>query len=659
MNKQEILKAVLDYIKNEKAKYAMLINAPWGAGKTYLYENCLEGEIAKVECGKNERRSNVYISLYGISNIESLSKELFTNYMLKVKYKENSVMETAYKVTGGIASIMSKFVSVSIGPISAEFKGITETISDNIDMESMVICFDDLERCCIPINDLFGFINNLVEHCNCKVIILADESNIGKMYANMNLETKYISLLSGKKIIKGWDEKGKRVQNNTDDTLTIEQLKKINEEIYSENYVYKDIKEKVIGASIDYIPTLDTEIEGIIDGVSKNDNFKQKLMANKASILKYMEKCENTNIRIIQTWLIKFEEIFKIIEKFYCKSKYYDTIFDNFMIYSIRIACAIGKNKKLVKWDDNAEYGNIRLDDVFLFETEGYRFIDDYYSKNVLNKMRVCKAANYIEDSCRQREFIEQENEKRYSHGKVLDKLAEWYYYEDDEIRNLIYELRLEINEDKYVVQNFQNIIKVLVDLKSIKLCNSELSEISAILLEKVKNHAGNIEIENFQFLYPNKELYEEFHKYYDPIYNLAIQKNRVHDSNNINFFLSNNDIDQFTEYCQNNHNLFLQKKSFINYINLDLLVNFLKANSLPNIYQIIQTFQNVYNFSNLNEFYKGDIDKLNELKDRISEINWNSFTRKRAKNCFCTVLSEIIGTIKRGDNILPSEISS
>ena len=659
MNKQEILTAVLDYIKNEKAKYAILINAPWGAGKTYLYENYLADEIAKAEYGKNERKSNVYISLYGITTIESLSKELFTNYMLKVKCKENDIMGTAYKMTSNVASLMSKFISVSIGPVSAEFKGLSETIIDNVNLENMVICFDDLERCSIPINDLFGFINNLVEHCNCKVIILADENNIGKMYANINLETKYISLLSGKKIIKGFDDKGKKISNDTDDCLTMDQLKKLNEEIYSENYVYKDIKEKVIGISIDYIPTLTTEIEDIVDRIAGNENFKIILKANKAAILKYMDKCENTNIRIIQTWLIKFEEIFKIIERNYSKSKYYDTIFDNFMIYSIRIACAIGKNKKLAKWDNNTEYGNIRLDDVFLFNTEGYRFIDDYYSKNILDELRVCKAANFIEDSCKQRESIELENEKRYSHGKILDKLAEWYYYEDAEIRNLICELKFEINENKYVAQNYQNIIKTLVDLKSAKLCDSELSEISAILLEKVKNYTENIEIENFQFFSPDKELYEEFHKYYDPIYDLASQKNRIYDSIKVNYFIEKNDVDQFTDYCKNNHNLFLQKKSFINYIDLELFIAFFKSSSLPNIYQIIQTFQNVYNFSNLNEFYKDDFDKLSELKNRINEIDWNSITRIRAKNCFCTILSDIIRRIKSGNNLPPSELSS
>lgn len=651
MNKQEILKAVLDYIQNEKAKYALLINAPWGAGKTYLYENCLQNEIAKVEYGKTERRSNVYISLYGISNIESLSKELFTNYMLKVKCKENNIKETAYKITSGITSIMSKFVSVSIGPVSAEFKGMTETIIDSVDMGSMVICFDDLERCCIPINDLFGFINNLVEHCKCKVIILADERNIGKMYANMNLEAKYISLLSGKKIIKGLDEKGQTIKNNTDSTLTIEQLKKLNEEIYSENYLYKDIKEKVIGMSLEYIPDLDSEIEDIIKSTSKNKNFTNKLIEKKTSILKCMYQCENTNIRIIHTWLIKFEDIFKIIEQYYCNSEYYDTIFDKFMTYSIRIACAIGKNKKLTKWEDDAECGNIKLDDVFLFETEGYRFIDDYYARNELSTIRVCRMAKYIEDTCWQKEMTELENEKRYSHGKLLGKLTEWYYYEDDEVRKMIEELKTEITEDKYVPQNYQNIIKLLVDLKFIELCDKALRDIAALLLEKTADYTGKIEIENFQFAFPDPESYHEFHKYYDPVYDLITQQNQSLDCAEASAYLDSNDIKKFTDYCIKNHNLFLQKKTFINYIDLDSFIRFLNDCTLINVYQIIQAIQGVYNFSNLNEFYKDDLEKLTELKDKINELVWNGITRTRAKNVFCTVLSDIISKIKQGEN--------
>ena len=48
-----------------------------------------------------------------------------------------------------------------------------------------------------------SFVNNLVEHCNCKVLILADEKIIGKIYANTNIERKYLTVLSGNLITMG------------------------------------------------------------------------------------------------------------------------------------------------------------------------------------------------------------------------------------------------------------------------------------------------------------------------------------------------------------------------------------------------------------------------------------------------------------------------
>lgn len=63
-------------IKN--ARYAILVDGAWGSGKTYLYENYLVDAIDSVEVGKNERKCNVYISLYGSSNIDSLAKQLAT-----------------------------------------------------------------------------------------------------------------------------------------------------------------------------------------------------------------------------------------------------------------------------------------------------------------------------------------------------------------------------------------------------------------------------------------------------------------------------------------------------------------------------------------------------------------------------------------------------
>ena len=76
MTSKEIVDAVTSYVRDENAKYAILIDGAWGSGKTYLYENYLADAIDSIEVGKNERKHNVYISLYGISSIDSLAKQL-------------------------------------------------------------------------------------------------------------------------------------------------------------------------------------------------------------------------------------------------------------------------------------------------------------------------------------------------------------------------------------------------------------------------------------------------------------------------------------------------------------------------------------------------------------------------------------------------------
>ena len=82
LNRSEIIQAVQTYIWNDNAKYAILINGAWGSGKTFLYEHYLVDAISAIEAGKDKRKTNIYISLYGISSVEALSKQLLTNYLL-------------------------------------------------------------------------------------------------------------------------------------------------------------------------------------------------------------------------------------------------------------------------------------------------------------------------------------------------------------------------------------------------------------------------------------------------------------------------------------------------------------------------------------------------------------------------------------------------
>ena len=54
-------------------------------------------------------------------------------------------------------------------------------LSDIKDVKESIIVFDDLERCEIEINKVLGMINNLVEHNDVRIILVANQKEIGRM----------------------------------------------------------------------------------------------------------------------------------------------------------------------------------------------------------------------------------------------------------------------------------------------------------------------------------------------------------------------------------------------------------------------------------------------------------------------------------------------
>lgn len=392
-----------------------------------------------------------------------------------------------------------------------------------------IISFDDFERCNIPVNELFGVINNLVEHCNCKVIILADEDNIGKMYANTNVEAKYLTLLSGRslKVNENQTAQGNKEGANA---ITIKELKEFNEEMYSENYIYRDIKEKVIGLSLRYTPILKDEFETIISDTVNLPKLSEKLFQKKEEILECMDKCDNSNIRIMKIWLINFERIYKVIEKNFTDAlyeRYFDEIFDRFAVYSIRVACALGKNKPLKDWEDDVEIMRVRLDDTVFMGCQGYRFIDDLFKDSVIEDKRVCHAAKAIIKELQDDEEYEKDSSKK----QAYIKLNQWYYLEDEEVSQNLSRLKTEIENDEYKPQDYQDIITVLVVLKQKGFIEEDfIKEIASILKHKLDNMKNEIKVENFSRDFADKDSASLFHKFYNPLYDFMIEKNREKD---------------------------------------------------------------------------------------------------------------------------------
>ena len=178
---QKIINVVKDYLTRE-TNNALLITGKWGVGKTYFFNNILSREIEKTSI-KGDTSSNftsIRVSLFGVTNIDDIGRRIFTELFPR--------LEKGIKIGKGIAKLL---LSIPITEVSI-LKKILELISvfeadngtkNNI-INSMtsriVICFDDLERVSkdFPIENLIGYINNLTENYDFKVILIGNTDKI-------------------------------------------------------------------------------------------------------------------------------------------------------------------------------------------------------------------------------------------------------------------------------------------------------------------------------------------------------------------------------------------------------------------------------------------------------------------------------------------------
>ena len=655
MTSKEIVDAVISYVRDENAKYAILIDGTWGSGKTYLYENYLVDAIDSVEVGKNERKQNVYISLYGISSIDSLAKQLITNYLIYVKGNGNKLIKKGLKPLAGIIGIASSAFSFSIGPISTDLSNVFEKIEGSIDVKDMVICFDDLERCTIPINEFFGFVNNLIEHCNCKVIILADEKNIGKIYANTNIEEKYLTVISGNRKVVEYigDGKNTKTQNkglgkDTNGEITVEEVKKLNEILYSENYLYKDIKEKVIGKTMLYYPALKDVIKEVICGNEKNKGiiqegqYKEYLLKYINDIVSAFTETENRNLRIIRSWIFLFRKIYEATTKYYSNSKYYEEILNDFLRYSIWVAGAIKKNKKITR---SANYGS---QDMVYFEGHEYThifrysFIDAWINRDAWSDEDLSQACKSI---IKRREQEDVDNPpKIHSTGKALNELRDWYLMEDEQVEEVLEKLVHEVEEGKYAYYDYSNILSTLLYLQVNGLFTGDIKKIQTKMIDMIKKDPDVQEENDFHKNFSSEEIRDKYNELYRPIAEERKIRNREINKEEQEESDIYRSADVFYEHCRKMANYYCIHKSFIEYLDLDKLLALINISNNEDIYTILQAFKTVYFMGNLKDFYMADVQGIKRIIEGVKDddiVKQGGITRKIALRNFVESLKK------------------
>lgn len=165
--------------KNENGvvSRSMLIDGPWGCGKTYQIMEFLKSHQEEFE---NKKRMIGYISLFGLDSIETINNEI-CHALFSSDEKMMEKIQSSVKTIGKIVNLGSLFFP-GLKPIGEAAEYISNQLgvnSKNVKNQSVII-IDDLERLStdkVSYSDLLGYLNGLMA-CNCRIICIMNSKAI-------------------------------------------------------------------------------------------------------------------------------------------------------------------------------------------------------------------------------------------------------------------------------------------------------------------------------------------------------------------------------------------------------------------------------------------------------------------------------------------------
>ena len=177
------------YINEEKTDYSILINAPWGAGKTHFIKKYCEIKT-DIESEQYDENNYIYFSLKGISDIEQLINSINLRILLKFKTeKKNFIGDLIENLNFDkfIDLFNNKKLSTFYQSVSILSSVAMPSYVDNylLKAENKIILFlDDLERVSekIALKDLLGELDTQFIGKGIKIVYIAYEDEFSEKH---------------------------------------------------------------------------------------------------------------------------------------------------------------------------------------------------------------------------------------------------------------------------------------------------------------------------------------------------------------------------------------------------------------------------------------------------------------------------------------------
>jgi len=369
---EDLVESILDYIRSDYTDYAIMINGEWGSGKTYFWNNKVRKKIDSLNLN-GKSYTTIYMSLYGISNLEDISKKIF--------------IETTQLMDKGLRKYMNATGQESIpeyaktGLDMANLFGVSQS-GEKMDYakffstDDKVLCFDDLERANVDVIDILGYINNFVEHDHIKTIIICNEKELATKLKNTNLEMK--TFIATYLLDKEGDLAAKT------EKPMVEKIRDKIEYVFDKANDYERIKEKLIGETFEYAPEFNYIINGILMRYANNPDLLKFLKQNTNYIISTFNKSGTRNLRILKHALNDFKKVYEMVNKNYPNMSY--RVLQTMLIFTIAISFEIKAGKitkdKFINIENNEEYKSVLVSSRVLMDNRQFyikEFDNNYY----------------------------------------------------------------------------------------------------------------------------------------------------------------------------------------------------------------------------------------------------------------------------------------
>ena len=630
LSDDEIVDVLINYIDEKLYNYAVMIDGEWGCGKTYFIRENLQDKLEKHEKEREEKdrenkaRRVVYVSLYGVKSLEEVSKQMLMESYLAKTGKAKGILKKSAEAAGTMLPIIFDIIKPAVG-VEMDSENISKAIGGFLSVKDSILIFDDLERCDCPVNEVLGYINTYVEHDGMKVIIVANQKEIGKRTYFENLELKYLVAahenidFEKKSNKKSLFEENVQINPINREAVHIDTVKSRLNQLFAQDVMYEKVIEKLVGITIYYQPDLQRVFSTLIENSSLSGKLQGYLNEQKYFFEEYMTGEEHSNLRTFQFFLSKINELYKVINKI--DSEGLEAFFRYLIQYSFKVCVSFKNNSLKDEWEENEEYAFKSMGERDIWGNHlAFRFVDDFVTKSVLDEKTIKNMLQLFED-----EYI---NKKGHEVDIFRQLEGSWYFSEDEEVQSKVQLIMQAIENNRYEFKEYPRIIGLFIELELAGFSRENTDIVVKMINNNISKLNSHINIKNGYALLQEGEKRKRYNEIIEEIQeNIDLQfKERVSSTFDECLKLESGWGEKLEKYVYDNRVDICDSNGFLRQMDIPNLCRRIEQSGSKDINAFRGCILSLYVQGYMGKGLEMDGEKVQELRNGVEGISNEKF---------------------------------